>query len=101
MAAIQPPTEDPLEGHYRYETVKYLSSGSYGFVVLAKDRTSSNLVSLCTWLSDDALCQTLWFACYMVSKRGGVLRADWSVQVAIKFIERIKVMRLMITHSWA
>ncbi len=29
----------------RYETMKYLSSGSYGFVVLARDRTSGSSVS--------------------------------------------------------
>lgn len=46
MSAIQPPTEDPLEGHYRYETVKYLSSGSYGFVVLAKDLTTGGVVGI-------------------------------------------------------
>ncbi|CAL8464979.1 g4514 [Coccomyxa elongata] len=44
--AVQPPTEDPLKNHHRYQTVKYLSSGSYGFVVLARDRTSGSSVAI-------------------------------------------------------
>ncbi|GFH28853.1 protein kinase domain-containing protein [Haematococcus lacustris] len=29
---VTPPAKDPLDGHERYEKIKYLSSGSFGFV---------------------------------------------------------------------
>lgn len=38
------PKKDPLEGHGRYQRVKYLNSGSFGYVVLAKDiQTGENV----------------------------------------------------------
>ena len=46
MAALHPPEADPLVGHYKYQKVRFLSSGSYGFVLLAVDKTSGDLVAI-------------------------------------------------------
>ena len=36
--------ENPLTAHPKYVTLKYLSEGSFGFVVLAKERTTGKQV---------------------------------------------------------
>ncbi len=37
--------DNPLSDHPKYATVKYLSEGSFGFVILAKEKTTGKQVS--------------------------------------------------------
>lgn len=58
MAAVQPPEFDPLVGHHKYQRLRHLSGGACGFVVLALDKSSGDLVSFVLFrslLSDDRL----------------------------------------------
>ena len=45
MSAVQPPEFDPLIGHHKYQRLRHLSGGACGFVVLALDKSSGDLVS--------------------------------------------------------
>ena len=45
MAAVQPPEIDPLMGHHKYQRLRHLSGGACGFVVLALDKSTGDLVS--------------------------------------------------------
>ena len=53
MAAVQPPEFDPLIGHHKYQRLRHLSGGACGFVVLALDKSSGDLVSF-------IYCSPLW-----------------------------------------
>ena len=44
MAAVQPPDFDPLKGHHKYQRLRHLSGGACGFVVLAIDKSTGDLV---------------------------------------------------------
>ena len=44
MSAVQPPEFDPLIGHHKYQRLRHLSGGACGFVVLALDKSSGDLV---------------------------------------------------------
>ncbi len=46
MAAVQPPEIDPLVGHHKYQRLRHLSGGACGFVVLALDKSTGDLVRL-------------------------------------------------------
>lgn len=37
---------EPLQGHPKYEKVKELNSGTFGFVQLCKDKTTNELVAI-------------------------------------------------------
>jgi serine/threonine-protein kinase SRK2 len=37
---------EPLESHPKYEKVKDLNSGTFGFVQLCKDKTTNELVAI-------------------------------------------------------
>ncbi len=39
MDGLPVPDQDPLAGHHKYVKIGDISSGSYGFVVLAHDRS--------------------------------------------------------------
>lgn len=38
--------EDPLTGHARYSTLKYINKGSFGFVVLAENKETHETVAI-------------------------------------------------------
>lgn len=44
MSAVQPPESDPLKGHRKYQRLRHLSGGACGFVVLALDKSTGDLV---------------------------------------------------------
>jgi len=46
MAAVQPPETDPLLGHHKYQRLRHLSGGACGFVVLALDKSTGDLVAV-------------------------------------------------------
>jgi len=58
MAAVQPPETDPLLGHHKYQRLRHLSGGACGFVVLALDKSTGDLVGLDSIIPRhaDALC---------------------------------------------
>ena len=91
--------EDYLGDHPRYQQLKYLSRGLFGYVVLAMDKTKGSLVG---WQvsASESCCITL-----EVSVRGISYLILIGVQVAVKFIERTldkltrNVEREIINHS--
>ena len=42
---VNPTFDDALSGHAKYSTVKYLSEGSFGFVLLAKEKATGKQVA--------------------------------------------------------
>lgn len=46
LAMIPQQQENPLEGHRRYEKVEDINSGSFGFVMKAKDKIAGRLVAI-------------------------------------------------------
>ena len=77
--------EDPLSGHPRYSTQRYLSEGSFGFVVLATENASGKPVSL--RIARQSACR------YVRKSVSRSLR----LQVAIKFLKRLEVTSTAIT----
>jgi hypothetical protein len=55
MAAVQPPETDPLIGHHKYQRLRHLSGGACGFVVLALDKSTGDLVGLSKDVQTDVL----------------------------------------------
>lgn len=51
MTAVQPPDFDPLTGHHKYQRLRHLSGGACGFVVLALDKSSGDLVKNMIYLA--------------------------------------------------
>lgn len=49
MTAVQPPDIDPLKGHHKYQRLRHLSGGACGFVVLAIDKSTGDLVRAQPW----------------------------------------------------
>ena len=47
MVGLRLPQQDPLDGHHKYVKMKNISSGSYGFVVLAREWRTNELVRNC------------------------------------------------------
>ncbi|KAL6750394.1 Snf1-like ser/thr protein kinase [Haematococcus lacustris] len=43
---VTPPAKDPLAGHERYEKIQDLSSGSFGFVQLARNKATGEQVAI-------------------------------------------------------
>lgn len=60
MAAVQPPETDPLIGHHKYQRLRHLSGGACGFVVLALDKSTGDLVSLSMGMLVHADLLVLW-----------------------------------------
>lgn len=60
MAAVQPPETDPLIGHHKYQRLRHLSGGACGFVVLALDKSTGDLVSLSMCMLVHADLLVLW-----------------------------------------
>jgi serine/threonine-protein kinase SRK2 len=40
------PEQDPLEGHPVFEKLKFINSGSFGYVILAKNKVSGEQVAI-------------------------------------------------------
>lgn len=43
---LQKGRPEPLEGHARYEKIKDLNSGTFGFVQLAKEKATGEIIAI-------------------------------------------------------
>ena len=40
------PDQDPLEGHPKYRKIKFINSGSFGYVILAENKETGERVAI-------------------------------------------------------